>query len=61
VFSWRAGAGGLPGDAVRNGYHLAFWKSGNVGYCAVSDAGWTELQTLVGLLQEQSAQDVPRE
>jgi anti-sigma factor RsiW len=61
VFSWAAGAGGMPQDVTRNGYHLAFWKSGNVGYCAVSDTGWIELQTLTGLLQEQTARDVPRE
>jgi anti-sigma factor RsiW len=61
VFSWVAGAGGVPRDVTRNGYHLAFWKSGNVEYCAVSDAGWTELQALTSLLQEQGARDVPRE
>jgi anti-sigma factor RsiW len=61
VFSWAAGAGGVPRDVTRNGYHLAFWKSGNVAYCAVSDAGWNELQTLTHLLQEQAARDVPRE
>jgi anti-sigma factor RsiW len=61
VFSWAAGAAGMPQDVTRNGYHLAFWKSGNVGYCAVSDAGWTEVQTLTSLLQEQAAREVPRE
>ncbi len=61
VFSWAAGAGGVPRDVTRNGYHLAFWKSGNVAYCAVSDAGWTELQALTRLLQEQGARDMPRE
>ena len=61
VFSWVSAPGGVPQDATRNGYHLAFWKSGNVGYCAVSDTGWVELQALRRLLQEQAAGDVPRE
>jgi anti-sigma factor RsiW len=61
VFSWVSGAGGVPQDATRNGYHLAFWKSGNVAYCAVSDAGWIELQELTHLLQAQAASDLPRE
>jgi anti-sigma factor RsiW len=61
VFSWSIGAAGVPRDATLNGYHLAFWKSGNVGYCAVSDAGWTELQALTKLLQDQAAREVPRE
>jgi anti-sigma factor RsiW len=61
VFTWAIGAGGVPQDATRNGYHLAFWKSGNLAYCAVSDTGWIELQVLTRLLQEQAARDVPRE
>jgi anti-sigma factor RsiW len=61
VFSWAIGTAGVPRDATLNGYHLAFWKSGNLGYCAVSDAGWSELQTLTNLLQEQAAREVPRE
>jgi anti-sigma factor RsiW len=61
VFSWAIGAAGVPQDATRNGYHLAFWKSGNVGYCAVSDAGWSELAALTKLLQDQAAREVPRE
>jgi anti-sigma factor RsiW len=59
VFSWRAASAGLPQDATRNGYHLAFWKAGDLAYCAVSDTGWSELKGLVRLLQAQSAQDIP--
>src|SRR5439155_1224654 len=40
VFSWSAGRGSLPGNATRSGYHLAFWKAGDLEYCAVSDPGW---------------------
>jgi len=51
VFSWAISGRGLPANTTRNGYHLAFWKVGNVGYCAISDTGWGELQTLMRLLQ----------
>ena len=59
VFSWAVDSSALPQDTTRNGYHLAFWKVGNLAYCAISDTGWTELKALVSLLQEQSARDVP--
>jgi anti-sigma factor RsiW len=57
VFSWALRSGNVPRNTTRNGYHLAFWKVGNVGYCAVSDAGWSELQDLVQLLQDAGARD----
>jgi anti-sigma factor (TIGR02949 family) len=57
VFSWVAGAGPLPADTTRSGYHLAFWQSGNLRYCAVADTGWEELLGLVRLLREQSARE----
>src|ERR1700722_17393787 len=57
VFSWAAERGGMPRDTTRNGYHMAFWKSGNLAYCAVSDTGWDELQGLVRLLQDLGAHD----
>ena len=58
VFSWAATKGGLPKDTTRNGYHLAFWNTGNLEYCAVSDTGWDELQELVRLLQDLGAHDI---
>jgi anti-sigma factor (TIGR02949 family) len=57
VFSWAAERGGLPRDTTRNGYHMAFWKVGNLAYCAVSDTGWDELQGLVRLLQDLGLHD----
>jgi anti-sigma factor RsiW len=51
VFSWSAGRGTLPANATRNGYHLAFWKVGNLDYCAVADTGWEELLKLETLLK----------
>jgi anti-sigma factor (TIGR02949 family) len=59
VYSWAIDSAALPQDTTRNGYHLAFWKVGNLAYCAVSDTGWNELQGLVRLLQDQSAHDIP--
>jgi anti-sigma factor RsiW len=56
VFSW-AGSGLLPRDGTRNGYHLAFFREGNLVYCAVSDTGWDELHDLVNLLQELSRRE----
>jgi anti-sigma factor RsiW len=56
VFSW-AGEGALPADTTRNGYHLAFWKDGNLRYCAVSDTGWSELLKLVSLIRAAEGQE----
>jgi anti-sigma factor RsiW len=56
VFSWAADQRALPKDTTRNGYHLAFWKTGNLIYCAVSDTAWDELLGLVRLLQDISNQ-----
>jgi anti-sigma factor RsiW len=57
VFSWVADEQHLPATASRNGYRLAFWKDGNVAYCAVSDTGWEELLGLVHLLQKLPARE----
>jgi anti-sigma factor RsiW len=57
VFSWTADHRGLPKDTTRNGYHLAFWKAGNLVYCAVSDTAWDELLGLARLLQDLSTSD----
>ena len=54
VFSWSADQRRVPKNTTRNGYHLAFWKTGNLVYCAVSDTAWNELVGLVRLLQDMS-------
>lgn len=51
VFSWASDRAPLTQGITRNGYHLDFWKVGNLQYCAVSDTGWDELQGLVTLLK----------
>ena len=55
VFAWVAGQGTFPEATARNGYHLAFWRVGNLQYCAVSDAGWDELRGLAQLLRDLGA------
>jgi anti-sigma factor RsiW len=55
VFAWIAGDAPLPATALRNGYHLVFWKSGNIAYCAVSDTGLDEITTLTHLIQTAGA------
>jgi anti-sigma factor RsiW len=51
VFSWAGNERTVPNSATRSGYHLAFWKAGDLEYCAVSDTGWNELAGLVRLLR----------
>jgi anti-sigma factor RsiW len=57
VFSWAAGAGSLPRETTQSGYHMAFWKQGDLAYCAVSDAGWDELLGLVHLMRAAGTHD----
>jgi anti-sigma factor RsiW len=57
VFSWAADQRGVPKDTTRNGYHLAFWRAGNLAYCAVSDTASDELLGLARLLQDLSTRD----
>ncbi len=52
VFSWAANGRALPANATRSGYHLVFWKSGDLAYCAISDTALDELDGLVRLLRE---------
>jgi anti-sigma factor RsiW len=57
VFSWAGAGHNLPANTTRNGYHLAFWRQGDIQYCAVSDTGWDELLGLVGLLSDLGARE----
>jgi anti-sigma factor RsiW len=57
VFSWHDEQRGVPRNGSRNGFHLAFWRAGNVVNCAVSDAGWDEVFGLTRLLQNLSTQE----
>jgi anti-sigma factor RsiW len=55
IFAWIAGDERLPSTATLNGYHLVFWQSGNIAFCAVSDTGLDELMTLTRLIQGAGA------
>jgi anti-sigma factor RsiW len=57
VFTWASRRPGSPRVTTRNGYHVVFWRVGNLEYCAVSDAGWEELQGLVRLSRELGERD----
>ena len=57
VFAFIPGRGPLPAQLTRRGYHLACWKAADLGYCAVSDAGWDELAGLTQLLEDLAAHD----
>lgn len=59
VFSWSTDQRDTPKNTTRNGYHLAFWKTGNLMNCAVSDTAWDELTGLVRLLQGLGNHDTP--
>jgi anti-sigma factor RsiW len=57
VFTWAGSRRSFPSESTRNGYHVVFWKLGDLEYCAVSDAGWEELQGLVRLLRGLGTRD----
>lgn len=54
VFAWARDGEALPAGASRNGYHVVFWRQGNLNFGAVSDTGRDELVTLVRLVQKAS-------
>jgi anti-sigma factor RsiW len=56
VFSWVDDHHSLPSDTTRSGWHLAFWRTGNLNYCAVSDTGWDELMRLESLIKEAAGE-----
>jgi anti-sigma factor (TIGR02949 family) len=60
VYTWAVRAGAVPHNSMRRGYRMVFWKEGDLGYCAVSDAGWMELKGLAGLIRDLGARDQPQ-
>lgn len=50
VFAWTDHNDKLPEQATKNGYHVVFWRSGNLVLCAVSDTALDELLGLRRLL-----------
>jgi anti-sigma factor RsiW len=59
VFSWRDDSYRALRDSSRDGYHLLFWRVRDLRYCAVSDAGWSELEELQRLMLGVGARDRP--
>ena len=59
VFVWATGRHTLPERTTRAGYHLVFWRVGDLDYCVVSDAGWDELAGLAHLLRDLGVRDQP--
>jgi len=57
VFSWNQRGGAIPPDVTRNGYHMAFWRSGDLVFCAVSDTQLMELDRLVSLMKDAAARE----
>jgi anti-sigma factor RsiW len=58
VFAWPDSGTRLPTRIVaRNGYHLVFWKSGSLAFCAVSDTAVDELLGLTRLLEAMTVAD----
>lgn len=57
VFSWNQQGGSIPSDVTRNGYHMAFWRSGDLVFCAVSDTQLMELDRLVSLMKDAAARE----
>jgi anti-sigma factor RsiW len=57
VFAWANYHEALPEFATRNGYHIVFWRSGNLTFCAVSDTSVDDILALAKLLKALSAPD----
>jgi anti-sigma factor RsiW len=55
VFTWAANGEIMPDDVTRDGYHIVFWQSGDLVFCAVSDTGAGELADLVRLIKNTKA------
>jgi anti-sigma factor RsiW len=51
VFAWHDAGGRLPDAVTRSGYHLLFWRQGDLVFCAVSDISVGDIETLSRLLQ----------
>ncbi len=53
LFVWPDKGSVLPGNATRHGYHVMFWKNGDLNFAAVSDTERHELEKFVGLVRNQ--------
>jgi len=53
LFVWADRGSTLPTGAVRHGYHLMFWRSGDLNFAAVSDTAVPELANFVQLVRSE--------
>jgi anti-sigma factor (TIGR02949 family) len=53
LFVWADRGSTLPTNAVRHGYHLVFWRSGDLNFAAVSDTAVPELANFVQLVRSE--------
>jgi len=52
LFSWANRNASLPHARTRDGYHMLFWKEGDLDFAAVSDTGPQELDTFAALVKK---------
>jgi anti-sigma factor RsiW len=57
VFAWPQYDESLPEFATRNGYHIVFWRAGDLTFCAVSDTSVDDILALAKLLKALAAPD----
>lgn len=57
VFAWANYEEDLPDFATRNGYHIVFWRNGNLVFCAISDTAVDDILALSRLLKALSQTD----
>jgi anti-sigma factor RsiW len=57
VFAWANYDENLPAFATRNGYHIVFWRQGNLVFCAISDIALDDMLELSRLLKAATLPD----
>jgi len=53
LFAWPANGAQLPEAGIARGFRMAFWKSGDLNYAAVSDVDAVAFQKFVALVKAQ--------
>ena len=57
VFAWTNYEQRVPEMATRNGYHIVFWRQGNLVFCAISDIALDDMLELSRLLKAATMPD----
>ncbi|MEJ0043660.1 MAG: hypothetical protein WDM81_16200 [Rhizomicrobium sp.] len=57
VFAWPNYDERLPDYASRNGYHIVFWRQGDLTFCAISDIALDDMLALSRLLKAATMPD----